>query len=447
MKNFTYPVQLVLFTLIFLGILIFVNLFAQEYHKRFDFTTNKRYSLSPQSIKVLKHLDREVNVIGFFTSGAEKNKAKDLLEQYAYYSKKFHFTFIDPDRHPLEARKYNITRYNTLVVKCGEKREQVYETSEEKLTNAIVRVTRKEKKTIYFLSGHGEHDLNDTGKNGYSAFKTALKEKGFEVKTLLLVKESKVPDDAALIVVAGPQKKLMPAEIKLLNAYLEKGGRLLLLLDPETGQELNTFLEAKGVVLQDDIIVDKMSRLFGGDYLVPVIVKYNSHHPVTKDFKLACFLPLARSVVVKKSLSEKIKAEVLAWTSKNSWGETDLKTLKEGKATYDTQDIGGPVPVAVAAWSSNDKDKKGFKMIVVGDADFVSNTYLQVSGNQDLALNLISWLTEEQDLIAIPPKKVETTPLALSRRQAELVFWLPVVILPLSIIGVGIGVYLRRRRL
>lgn len=444
MKKLTYPVQLVLFTLIFLGILIFINLFAQEYHKRFDLTANKRYTLSPQTIKVLKHLDRKVSVIGFFTSGAEKNKAKDLLEEYAYYSKKFHFTFIDPDRHPLEARKYNITRYNTLVVKSGEKREQVYEPSEEKLTNAIVRVTRKGKKTIYFLCGHGEHDINDTGKNGYSAFKTALKEKGFEVKTLLLLKEPRVPDNAALIIVAGPRKKLMPAEIKLLNAYLEKGGRLLLLLDPETGQELNTFLASKGVVLQNDIIVDKMSRLFGGDYLIPVVVKYNSHHPATKDFKLACFLPLARSLDVKQSLPKKIKAEVLAWTSENSWGETDLKALKAGKASYSPQDIAGPLPVAVAAWP---KDKKGFKMVVVGDADFVSNTYLQLSGNEDLALNLISWLTEEQDLIAIPPKKTETTPLALSREQAELIFWLPVVILPLSIIGVGIGVYLRRRRL
>jgi len=444
MKRFTYPVQLVLFVLIFLCILIFINLFAQEYHKRFDLTTNKRYSLSPQSIKVLKHLDRDVNVIGFFTSGNEKNKAKDLLEEYAYYSKKFHFTFIDPDRHPLEARKYNITRYNTLVVKCEEKREQVYETSEEKLTNAIVRVTRKEKKSIYFLSGHGEHDLNDTEKNGYSAFKTALTEKGFEVKTLFLVKESKIPDDAALIVIAGPQKKLMPAEIKLLSAYLEKDGHLFLLLDPETGQELSTFLESKGVVLQDDIIVDKMSRLFGGDYLIPVVVRYNPHHSATKDFKLACFFPLARSVDVKKPLPKKAKAEVLAWTSENSWGETDLKSLKAGKSTYDKQDIAGPVPVVVAAWS---KDKHGFKIIVVGDADFVSNTYLQVSGNQDLALNLVSWLTEEQDLIAIPPKKPEATPLTLSRRQAEVIFWLPVVVLPLSIIGVGIGVYLRRHRL
>ncbi len=446
MKKISFSVQLLLYTVVFLAILVFVNLFAQQYHKRFDLTASKRYTLSPQSIKVLKNLKQEVKVIGFFASGTERNRAKDFLEQYAYYSKKFKYTFIDPDRHPLEAKKYNVTRYNTLVVMCGKKWEQVYELSEEKLTNAIIRVTRKETKTIYFLSGHGEHDINDTGKNGYSEFKTALTDKGFKVKSLLLVKGPNVPKDAALIVIAGPQKGLFKREVKCLKNYLKKGGHLLFLLDPETGEALKGLLHAEGIILQDDIIVDKMSRLFGGDYLIPVIVRYAPDHPITKDFKLACFFPLARSVKVAAKLPKDIKAKIIAWTSENAWGETDITHLKmANQAVFDKKDdVPGPVPVAAAAWS---EQKTGFKIVVVGDSDFINNTYLNLSGNKDLALNIISWLTAEKDLISIPSKKTATKPLVLSHTQAMVMFWVPVVVIPLTILILGLILYIRRRRL
>ena len=444
MKKFTYPVQLALYLASFLGILIVLMLFAQQYHLRFDLTTNKRYSLSPQTIKVLNKLKKSVKVIGFFTTGAEKNKAKDLLEQYTYHSKKIDYIFIDPERHPLEAKKYNIHRYNTLVVQSDQKREQIYEISEEKLTNAIVKVTRKGKKTIYFLKGHGEHDIKDVEKNGYSKLKDTLEEKGYEVKSLLLVKQPKIPEGTALLVIAGPQKALLPAEVEAIKAYLNKGGSGLFLLEPETAPQLAKLLKEKGIVLDNDIIVDKMSRLFGGDYLIPVVVKYNQSHSVTKGFNLACFFPLARSVNIEKRPSKGEKTEILAWTSENSWGEKDLSDLKAGKAIYDKKDIVGPIPVAAASFS---EEKNGFKLIVVGDSDFIGNTYLQVSGNKDLALNMINWLTEEQDLITIPSKKTSSKPLVLSSNQAKVLFWLPVVGLPLLILLSGISIYLRRRRL
>lgn len=436
--------QLALYLTIFLGILIVLTLFAQQYHLRFDLTTNKRHTLSPQSIKVLNKLQSSVKVIGFFTTGAEKDKAKDLLEQYAYHSKNFDWTFIDPERHPLEAKKYNIHRYNTLVVQSGQKREQIYEISEEKLTNAIVKVTRKGKKTIYFLKGHGEHEIEDIEKNGYSKLKEILNEKGYEVKPLLLVKQPKIPEDTALLVIAGPQKALLSAEIEAIKTYLNKGGSGLFLLEPETGQELAKLLKEKGIVLDNDIIVDKMSRLFGGDYLIPVVVKYNQNHSVTKGFNLACFFPLARSINIEKNQDKGKRVEILAWTSENSWGEKDLSGLKGGKAIYDEKDIAGPIPVAAASFS---EEKNGFKLIVVGDSDFIDNTYLQVSGNKDLALNMINWLTEEQDLITIPPKKTHSKPLVLSSNQAQVLFWLPVIGLPLLVLLSGIVIYWKRRRL
>ncbi|MDL1972923.1 MAG: GldG family protein, partial [Deltaproteobacteria bacterium] len=157
-------IQIGLLIFIFLGILIIINLIFSRHRLRFDLTATKRYSLSTQTIKVLKNLKRPVKVIGFFATGAERNKAKELLEEYSYRSSKFKYTFIDPDRHPLEAKRYGITTYNTIVISCGEKEEKVSSTTEEAITNALIRVTRPGKKTIYFLSGHGEHPIDDIGK-------------------------------------------------------------------------------------------------------------------------------------------------------------------------------------------------------------------------------------------------------------------------------------------
>ncbi len=443
MKKLAFSTQLVLYIVVFGSILVFVNLFAQQYHKRFDLTSEKQYTLSPQTIKVLKHLRQKINIIGFFATGMERNKAQELLEQYVYYCKKIKYRFIDPDRYPLEARKYHVTQYNVLVLESGKRKEQVDEISEQSLTNAIIRLSRAKTKVIYFLLGHGEHDINDTGKNGYSQFKEVLNNKGFRAESLWLVKRPQVPQDAALVVVGGPQKEILTGEIKKLQSYLQKGGHILFLIDPQTSSGLKSFLKKMGIRLDDDIIVDKMSRLFGGDYLIPVIVRFNPNHPITRGFKLACFFPLARSVRLLSNLPKGIQAELLAWTSEKAWGETNIKLIEdENKAMFDKNDVPGPVSVAVSAWK-----KGGFKIVVVGDSDFINNTYFNLSGNKDLALNMISWLGEESDLISIPTKKVKAAPLALSRNQAQLIFWVPVVIMPLFVLGIGIAVYWRRRRL
>lgn len=437
-------IQIGLLIFVFLGILIVINLVASQHRLRFDLTASKRYSLSAQTLKVLKNLNKPVKVMGFFTNGAEKTKARELLEEYRYQSSKFKYTFIDPDRHPLEAKRYGITRYNTLVIGCGKKEEKVFSVTEEKLTNALIRVTRPGKKTIYFLSGHGEHNVEDMGKSGYAQIKEALLRQGYAVKGLMLLETGKVPKNAATLVIAGPKKSILSGEIKAISDYLSGEGKVFLLLDPESGSEFGSLLKQRGVKLGQDVIIDKMSSLFGGDYLMPVVLKYSSSHPITKDFRLACFLVMARSVRPSKlkQTSKDISVETLAWTGKSSWAERDLNALKHGKVGFDEKiDKPGPIPVAVVS------AKGDSRLVVFGDSDFISNSYLDLSGNKDLFLNVINWLTEEKDLVAIPPKEIKNTPLILTRNQAKMVFWIPVVITPGLILILGIAAYIRRRRL
>lgn len=236
----------------------------------------------------------------------------------------------------------------------------------------------------------------------------------------------------------------------------------MFLIDPRTVPKLVEFLAGFGVKVGHDVIVDKIGRLFRGDYRIPLVSKYTKH-PVTENFKMASFFPLARSVAVTEKKAEGVSAVVLAYTGQQAWAETDLDLLGQGRAGFNrNQDLPGPVPVAVAGTvklelkkkkegtpsnpgDQGRQDKQG-QFIVFGDSDFASNSYLNLQGNVDLFLSALSWLAEEADLVSIRPRDEKSRPLILTAIQARLVFWLPVVALPLVVLAFGGFVLLRRRR-
>jgi len=460
-RSARYGAGSALSVLLVLGILILVSAMTAKNSVRFDLTTDKRHSLAPQTLKVLEGLSVKVKATGFFQGeGGFQVRGRDLLDQYAHVSSKFEYEIVDPDRHPARAKAAGITRYDTVVVEAGGRSEKINNLSEERLTNALIRLTRPGKKVVYFLTGHGEKDPAAVEKNGYSTVKTALEDQNYEVKSLLLMQTGEMPEDAAVLVAAGPQKALFAEEIAAIDRYLRQGGKVLFLIDPETAPELADYLAGLGVKLGDDIIVDKMSRLFGGEYLIPLVAKY-PQHPVTRDFNLASFFPVARSVSVSGKQVEGVKVAPLAETSDQAWAETDLKRLNQGQAQFvQGQDIKGPIPVAVAGTISLEEEekpeketprpndlegrKKEGRFIVFGDSDFAANAYFRLQGNGDLFLNSVSWLAEEADLAAIRPKEAKAQPLMLSAIQARLIFWFPVVILPLAVLVIGVLVLTRR---
>lgn len=447
-----------------LGIVVIVAILTSKHSARYDLTSSQRYSLSPQTVKILAGLKSEVRVTGFFQGeGPMKEKGKDLFDQYAHTSRQIKYEIVDPDRNPARAKAAAINRYDTVVVESSEKTEKITTLSEDRLTNAILRVTRPGKKIIYFLSGHGERNLEDFGKNGYSSVKTVLGDKNYEVKPLLLLQEQDVPADAAVLVIAGPQKDFMSKETEAIDRFLTQGGKTLLLIDPQTVPEFVKFVKKFNVNIGDNVIVDKMSRLFGADYLTPVVAQY-TQHPVTENFNVASFFPLARSVTVTQQKTEGVAAVSLASTSDQAWGETDLETLKQGRAEFEPEkDLKGPVSVAVvgtlkiasdgkkdkdAAPKPEDQDKreKEGKFIVLGNSTFATNSYLNLQGNSDLFLNSLSWLAEEADLVAIRAKDRTAQPLMLSQAQVRLIFWIPVVVIPLMVLVIGALVLTSRRR-
>ena len=445
-----------LYSLVILSILIVIQLIAIRHTKRFDLTANKIHSLSPQSIKVLKNIKEDVTIKAFMREGNEKEKVAELLDLYAYHSKKIHPEIIDPDRHPGQAKQYDVKNYGTLIFLCGNRREKILQDTEEAITNALVKVTQKKKKIIYFLTGHGEKDINDTGKNGYSQAKKALEDKNYEIKTLLLTRNKGVPKDADVLIIAGPQVELLQHELTSIRDYLKRGGHLLVMINPYTAVSLVNLLKNFGFIVGDNMIVDKLSRVLGGSYLMPVVVSYGSH-PITRNFNMMTFYPTARSVQIEEGRKAEMdfNLTVLAETGKASWGETNRKMLEEGKAQFDKgQDLPGPVPIAAVCEVTPEgmtklvgklREKQRPRIVVVGDPDFVTNGYFGLSGNGIFFTNIVNWLAEEGVLIAIPPKNRETQPLTLTRNQGLFSFWINVVAIPLIIIIIGFMVFIRRR--
>jgi len=456
-RSFIYSSNALLVAVLVLAILVVVNLFFSRHHKRFDFTEAKLHSLSDQSITVVKNLKSDVNVKCFFREGnMGRSRMEALLKIYAYHSPKLKYEFIDPDKNPGLIKRYDISTDGTSIFERADKENRITATSEEEITNAIIKVTREKNKVIYFLEGHGERSIEVTDENGYSFIKDELGKLAYDVKKLQLALADTFPKDCALLVIPGPQKDLLPNELETIRKYIEEGGRVFFMADPQTAPGLIPYLAKFGFRLENDIIVDSMSRLIGGDYFIPTIAEYESHD-ITKNFRYAVFFPFARFVETIDPKPEGVlTSQVLGKTSGNSWSKRDFKlkekmTVKE--ITFDkNKDKAGPLSLAAVATikaktETGTTPQKEGRIAVFGDSDFASNRYYNLAGNANFFLNTANWLTEESDLISIMPKTSNPRGLQLTPSQGKLIFWISVVVLPLIVLVFGISIWIQRRSL
>jgi len=431
-----------------IGVVSFVEALSYRHNARLDLTENRRNSLSPQTIQLLRTLTTSVNAVGFFrTDQPGKRVAEDLLKQYARYAgAKFTWRVLDPDREPGIARRYGVEQYGTIVLETKTRSEKVNDAEEEKLTNGLLKVTRAGKRVVYVVQGHGEHDLTNTDRPGFSEARTAMERSNYDVKALPLAREGKIPDDAAVVVIAGPRTDLFPPEVDALDGYLARGGKLLVMIDPPFPQPVpegwaKQLLGKYGVVLADDLMIElsPIGRLFGIGPEVPIVQQYEAH-AITRDLNgVMTLFPLTRSLDAVKTLPPGVSVQPLARTSVDSWGETDRAELAQGQAKVDPQDLRGPRTVAEVAT----KDKA--RIVVYGTSNVATNQFLNLQGNRDFFLNTVSWLAEEESQIAVRPKDTRQTPVFLSAQQAQAVFWLPVVVLPGIVLAGGVAAFVRRR--
>ena len=447
-RTMSYGLNAAVSILLVLGVVGFVEALSARHSYRVDLTENKRRSLSPQTIQVLRGLKDDVNVVGFFRSDQPgKRVAEDLFKQYASYAaKKLTWKIVDPDSDPALARRYGIESYGTIVLETKARSEKVLDAEEEKLTNGLLKLVREGKRIVYVVQGHGEHEIGNTDRPGFSEAKGALEKSNYEVKPLALARSAAIPADAAVVVIPGPRTDFFPPEIDALDQYLGKGGKVLVMVDPPFPGKMQDgvikrFVARWGVDLGDNLIVElsPIGRLFGIGPEVPIIQQYEPHS-ITRDLAgITTLFPLTRSVTPVKTLPAGVNVQPLAKTSPESWGETDRQALEQGTAKPDPQDPKGPLPVAAVVT----KDKA--RVVVYGTSNLATNQFLNLQGNRDFFLNTVSWLAEQEDQITLRPKESRSNPVFLSSRQEQVVRWVPPVLLPALVLIIGITTLVRRR--
>lgn len=450
-RTLFYGSNMIVYTIVALGFATVINYVSANNYKRYDFTENERHTLTSQTVKILEKLPFEVKVWGFVLENpAIRSRHKRLLVQYQYQSKKLTWELADPDKKPFLAEKYEVTRQDVFLVEGPDgRRENIFgRLTEESLTNALLRIVSMRSKVVYFTSGHGERAISDTGSRGYNKANAGLVKENFTSKELLLYSVDEVPEDASVLIVAGPEKDFFKDEFEKLEKYLQRGGRVLFMVDPFMLDKTVDFIKRYGIKLDDNVIVDQVSKTIGGDNLAPTVASYESH-PITNDFRLMTFFPITRSLELIDIEMEDVNTFDVAKTLESAWGETNKDELAEGVANYvEGDDKSGPLLVAAVAEIASIVDgklKKG-ELMVIGDSDFAANAYSDVAGNLDFFMNSVNWLAEEYDRIAIRPKKAGMDPIIFSDRQMYAIAGINVVALPLLVLGAGIWVSMRRRR-
>ena len=436
-----------LMILLFVSILAIVNFLAARHSIRWDLSENQNFSLSPQTYRVLRNLPREV-LVTVFTREKDPGyqSYKERLDSYRQASPKMTVEFVDPERQPKIAQNYGINRTDTAVFESAGHTVRVTAPSEVELTGALIRVTQDRQKQVLFLEGHGEPSLDDRERTGLSAAKDILLKQGYDVGTLSLLKEAAVPDQTAILVVAGPRRPVTTEEQERIHTYVEKGGHLLLLIDPDTQADLNPLLKQWGLGVGPGVLVDLQDRLAQGD-LTSLLVRTFTEHEITQDLSAAVLFPLARHITFDEQAGKAWDYVPLARTSPNSWAETDIK----GRVVNldEKEDIKGPLPMAaaIAPKVAPEEGKPRPAVVVIGNSTFATNAFVNFPGNSDFFLHTAAWLAEERNMMALVPKDSALRPFTPNPLQERALLYLQVILLPAAMFVAGIMVWRKRRRL
>jgi ABC-type uncharacterized transport system involved in gliding motility auxiliary subunit len=436
-----------LMVLLFVGILTIINFLAARHSLRWDLSENQNFSLAPQTHRVLRSLPRNVTITVFTREKDPGYQSyKERLDSFRQASSKISVEFVDPERQPKIAQNYGITRTDTAVFESAGHSVRITAPSEVELTGALIRVSQDSKKRVLFLEGHGEPSLDDRERTGLSAAREILFKQGYDVGTLSLLKEAAVPDHTAILVVAGPRRPVTTEEQERIYAYVEKGGHLLFLLDPDTQADLNPLLKRWGLGVGPGALVDLQDRLAQGD-LTSLLVRTFTEHEITQDLTAAVLFPLARHVTFDEQLGSAWDYVPLARTSPNSWAETDMK----GRVVNldEKEDIKGPLPMAAALAPklAPEEGKPRPAIVVIGNSTFATNAYVNFPGNSDFFLRSAGWLAEERNILAIVPRDSALRPFTPNPLEERALLYLQVILLPATMIFSGIIVWRRRRRL
>ena len=451
------------------ALLIGINYLSYRYNLRWDLTKAKQHTLAESTAAFIRGLKQDVKITIFYV-GIPPKYLEDFLKEYERLSNgRIKTEIIDPIVQIGYAAQFGSVisgEEKKAIVRSGSERQDIGFTDqplrEEQLTNAIIQVSR-DKRIVYFLTGHGEYNVFNDSNNGLSILKKLLIANNVEIKELMLGTKEEIPDDCNVFIVAGPRNLLTEKEEKIIKAYLEKGGDALFLIEntpittsdkPLTEEEkhknppLNSILNHWGIEIADDIVVDLDSHI-GKDVGCPATRNYLSHKAIVKGLDYTFYIrPRSISALEDRRESIKIVPLVLTASGKTSWGETDTTLHVQFDETLDRQ---GPVPIAYVIWEPKEENKPsdtltgtGTRIIVFTDADFLTNAFIGKYSNAEMGLNVINWLSELDRQIFIDQKEIKVERLDLASKQKRMVAVI-LFVMPILIAISGIMVWIKQK--
>jgi ABC-type uncharacterized transport system involved in gliding motility auxiliary subunit len=446
-----YAAYATVYILVAIAIVTVANVLADRYNKTYDATSNKRYSLSDQTSKIVKGLKQDANVT-YFNQTKEFREGKDLLDQYANLSHKVHVKYVDPDKNPEVAREAGIRSLGTAVVQIGAKHEEAKSMTEEGVTGAFIRGLKGAVRTVCFASGSGEKQIDDSDREGFSQFKELMGKDNYQTKTVDLLQNAEVPSDCTVLVLAGPTRNYEQPEVDAIKKYVEAGGRAFFMLDPPLklarstvadNDAFTSLLQSWGVSMDKDIILDlnPIGQIAGVGPQVALVTHYASQ-PIVNEMKgTATGFPLARSMEIKNT--DKTSVEKLFDSSSSSFATSNLSSPEVN--VRDPKNKKGPLTIAAAGTYKTGKENSDGRFVVIGSSGWAANRFLGFNGNDDLALNAVNWLSSDEDLISIRPKPQDDRRITMTQGQLSLVRATSQFVLPLVVVIAGVGVWWKRR--
>ncbi|HEV2299460.1 MAG TPA: Gldg family protein [Candidatus Acidoferrales bacterium] len=426
-----------------LAILVFLNYLGNRHHKTFDLTSEKLFTLSDQTKKIVSALKTDVDLYCFDKSSSQQLRSiRDQISEYQNLSRHVHFHAVDPQEQPEMAKQYGVTVMGQVIVVSGPHTQRLEETTEQDITSAILKVTSSEVKTVCFVEGHGEKSTSETGGQGYSGVAAELKKENYQLKSVNLVTSNGVPSDCTVLVEAGPKQALFTQEAQMIEKFLDGSGKVMLLLDPGVDPKLDDVLNAWNTNAPDNYVIDAsgVGRLFGASPAYPLVLDYGAS-PITRDFERSMtFFPLARTVSISDHSKTGTDSVELLKTSAASFTVPKLtSTVKFDPAT----DQRGPLSLGISA--ERKSGNSDARLVVIGNSGFATNQWAGQQRNGDLFFNAVNWLSEEESLISIRPKSATNRRVTLTAAQVKILSWFNLVILPLLVILGGILIWVKRR--
>ncbi len=443
--------QQVVFYVLLIAAVVLLSQLSISTNKQFDWTQNQRNTLSETSLNIIKNLKDEINIQVFVSPDYEYRPAiVDLLQRYQHHSNKINVQFIDPSFSPDIVRQNNIQQQGEMVIGQGQQQQHVFDLSEQSLSNALVTVSRQSQPWLVFIEGHGERSPYDKSDFGLSTLAQNLESQGIKIRSQNLLDTPDLAENTAALIIASPEKKWLPGEINIVRDYLDKGGNLLWLADPTQTESLLPLAEELGIEFVPGTVLDPNSSMLGVQDPRFVLITDYANHPVGKAAKSVTILAEASAIQKREDSAESQWRYINLLNSQpNAWVESSQMTSSNFRQqTYNEgADVPGPFSLGMLIDRDSDTDDgKQQRVAVIGDADFVANSYIGNAANLDLGVALINWLAEDDSLITIPIKTSIGTQLTLSKTQSIIIGFGFLFALPLLLLITGLTLWWRRKR-